>query len=237
MSSFQSVTRLSSSLRPYFQRASFAASVPRKFSPSNLNVAVGRGQRWFLSHSAYRAANLAVRHFSLLTEQAANWQASPFQHRVFNALGLEKCTDDEMHDLFVGLRSDTTDSADDSAAGSSAQEQGEHALGVEVRKQDVSVRFHQVLHDTVPAEDIDAFVEEFWEYETIAIRQRNGALQEEVSSLSEAEFISRLRDLGQKIDSRMYPMAAIFGASGISIGIIIPVMPQLAHILDLSTAQ
>ena len=233
MSYFQSATRAGSSLRSCFQRASFA-SVPRKFPSSPLKATVGRqaGSHLQSVHRVICPVS-SGRQFSLLAEQAANWQASPFQHRVFNALGLEKCTDDEMHDLFVGLRVETA--ATDGT--NIAHEKDEHALGNEVRKQDVSVRFHQVLHETVPAEDIDAFVEEFWEYETIAIRQREGTLQEEVKSLSEAEFTSRLTQLGQKVDSRMYPMAAIFGASGISIGIIIPVMPQLAHILDLSTAQ
>ena len=59
----------------------------------------------------------------------------------------------------------------------------------------------------------------------------------EVESITEEQFIKRVRDLAQSLDSRMYPLAAIFLASGISIGVMIPVMPQLAQLLSLSTTQ
>ena len=158
-----------------------------------------------------------LRPMSLVAEQAANWHNSPFQSRVFNALGLEKCTDEELHELFEVLAEAHADTSP------------------LLHKHDVAVKFRSVLSETISDDEIEAFTNEFWDYETEMVRKETG--KDEVDSITEEVFISRVKTLGQTIDNRMIPMAAIFGASGISIGVIIPVMPQLAQILDLSTAQ
>jgi hypothetical protein len=191
----------------------------------------------------------------MLSHQADNWRQAPFQHKVFNALALEKANDAELHDLFVGLTAAGADAGggggDDVTANATASSPSDRRL----RKRDVAVRFHAVLQEIAKPAEIDTFVDQFWDYETEPLRgsSRSGggggaaeggnavgasaAAGGVVHSISEQEFVTRIKQLGQKTDSRMLPMAAIFGASGISIGIIIPVMPQLAQILTLSTTQ
>lgn len=157
------------------------------------------------------------RQLSLQSEHAEHWKNSPFQARVFNALGVEKYTDEELHDVFEFLVNDNGEKTEF------------------LYKYEVQDKFETLLKGTIPQREIDEFVDKFWEYETQPLQGNRE--DQEVECITEVEFISRIRELGQSTDSRMMPLAAIFLASGISIGVIIPVMPQLAQVLDMSTAQ
>jgi len=48
------------------------------------------------------------------------------------------------------------------------------------------------------------------------------------------EFKSTIRDIASVVDSRIWPLSACMAASGLSVGVIIPVMPQLVEELSLS---
>lgn len=95
---------------------------------------------------------------------------------------------------------------------------------------------------TVDKKEIDDLVDKFWNHDTF--EKARGASNDimsgengEVESVTEEQFTKRVRDLAQSLDNRMMPLAAIFLASGISIGVMIPIMPQLAQLMSLSTAQ
>ena len=103
--------------------------------------------------------------------------STPFQHRVFNALGLEKLTEDELHELFLGL------TASDDGGG------GEGESTKRLHKREVAVRFHRVLKDIATPEVIDSFVDEFWDYETEPLRERAAAVGTAIGGAS-AEVVT-----------------------------------------------
>ena len=106
-----------------------------------------------------------------------------------------------------------------------------------VSKAAVSTKFHSALNGMINSDEIDQLVNQFWVYETEELRKVAGNEDMEITKIAEEDFVGRLKKMGQQVDSRMMPLAMIFLASGVSIGVIIPVMPQLAQTLDLSTTQ
>ena len=54
--------------------------------------------------------------------------------------------------------------------------------------------------------------------------------------LDQNEFRDRLRIVGEKLDKRVWPVALSFGATGLSIGIIIPILPLLVKEINLPSS-
>jgi len=65
---------------------------------------------------------------------------------------------------------------------------------------------------------------------------RLGSSQRELF-LEEKEFETRVRKLGEKLDQRIYPIALSFFGTGLSIGVIIPILPLLVQQIDLPPSQ
>ena len=69
---------------------------------------------------------------------------------------------------------------------------------------------------------------EFWDYHNTSA---------DVNAISKSEFLYRTQRLAKEIDPRVKHLSFTFLLSGCSIGVIIPVMPQIAQALNVSPGQ
>ncbi len=135
------------------------------------------------------------------------WAETPFSSRVFATLGLSDFSEDDLHAAF--------DRADRNHDG--RLDRGElRALVADTEGGHLSV------------EQIDEFTDALWKHESA------GA---DLTAITEAQFKERTRSLALELDPRVKQIAAMFLCSGMSIGVIMPVMPQLVDHLGISAAQ
>jgi len=74
--------------------------------------------------------------------------------------------------------------------------------------------------------EVDNFTESFWKYHA-----------PEVEAITKSQFLSRTEALAKELDPRVNALSLTFLLAGTSIGLIIPVMPQLAQSLAITSSQ
>ena len=138
------------------------------------------------------------------------WAETPFAAQVFSALKLSKFSESELHDAFDRADANHDDVLDKT----------------ELRSLIMDVKGHQLSE-----RQIDEFTDALWEYEM----KGGGASSKD--GITEPQFKERTKALAETLDPRVKSIGAMFAAAGLSIGIIMPVMPQLVEQLSISTSE
>jgi len=143
------------------------------------------------------------------------WAETPFATRVFSALKLSEFSEKELHDAFDRADANHDDVLDKS----------------ELRRLLMDIEGHQLSE-----EQIDEFTEALWEYE-MAGQTTPEKTADGIVGITEPQFKERTKHLAESLDPRVKSIGAMFAAAGLSIGIIMPVMPQLVEQLSISTSE
>ena len=133
---------------------------------------------------------------------------TPFATRVFSVLDLKTFSEDELHASFDRLDENHDDTID------------KEELRSAIRS----------IHKGGNTSEIDDFVDVLYDYEIKGQKEAAGGI-------TYPQFRERTKQLAESLDPRVKPMTAMFLCSGMSIGIIIPIMPQLVQALEISSSE
>lgn len=174
----------------------------------------GPQQGFLLSYqqSLRRKVSYAFRGISSTTKQESaadpKWAETPFAPRVFSALRLSEFSEEELHKVFD--RADTN---------------RDHVLD----KNELRLVIKTVKGNQLSDEELDELTQQLWEYETAGHTKQEG--------ITEPQFKERTKALAEMLDPRVKAIAAMFAATGTSIGVIMPVMPQLVAQLSITSTE
>jgi len=170
------------------------------------------------------------------------WAETSFSARVFSTLQLSEFSEQELQAAFDRADVNHDDILDKE----------------ELRGLIQNVKSHQLSQ-----QQIDDFTDCLWDYEMEGVdaqtqqaanggehnqnqKQKQNQNQNQngnapaatgVIGITEPQFKERTRALASALDPRVKSIAAMFAFSGISIGVIMPVMPQLVEQLSISSSQ
>jgi DHA1 family multidrug resistance protein-like MFS transporter len=182
-----------------------------------------------------RPARALTRQYSEVPAQVrvaeTKWVDTPFQSRVYDAFSLLKFNETELAAAFERL--------DANKDGVVQRSELTAYVRSALEKDDQEVVFSE--------RELAAFVEEFmrklkgadagplssWE-EDEAEARAPGVAEE---SITRAEFDRVILDMARTVDSRVWPVAFNMVCAGLSIGVILPVMPLLVKQMNLSTSD
>jgi len=170
----------------------------------------------------------AVRHLSSVPDARDNLAAKsdmpllpassePDRVRMFRYLNLKTFADDEIAAAHLVLAAHT------------------HTHRAQASDADIELfKIAQELNLMQPTVAVPPTNESSDSAPALAAAAGGGALQVQVLPL--AEFRAQIKKVGEQLDIRVWPVALSFAATGLSIGIIIPILPILVREINIPTS-